>query len=83
MHIDCCTPAAGSARQSAGTYPQGRRPGRAAAHSRFDYLEAGLTGTLSTPYSRRKAKELEHAFRNGDISYEDACLEMEQLEGEP
>ncbi len=52
-------------------------------HSRLDYLEAGLTGTLRTPYSRRKAKELEHAFRNGDISYEDACLEMEQLDGEP
>ena len=51
-------------------------------HSRFDYLEAGLTGTLSTAHSRRRAKELERAFRNGDVSYEDACLEMEQLEGE-
>jgi hypothetical protein len=52
-------------------------------HYRLDYLEAGLTGTLSTPYSRRRAKELERAFRSGDISYEDACLEMEQLDGEP
>jgi hypothetical protein len=52
-------------------------------HSRLDSLEAGLTGTLSTPYSRRKAKELEQAFRSGDISYEDACLQMEQLDGEP
>ena len=52
-------------------------------HSRLDYLEAGLAGSLSTPYSRRRAKELERAFRSGDISYEDACLEMEQLDGEP
>ena len=52
-------------------------------HSRFDYLEAGLTGTLSTAQSRRRAKELEQAFRNGDVSYEDACLEMEALDGEP
>ena len=51
--------------------------------SRLDYLEAGLTGTLSTAYSRRRVKELEQAFRNGDVSYEDACLEMEQLDGEP
>ena len=50
-------------------------------HSRLDYLEAGLTGTVSTAYTRRRAKELERAFRNGDVSYEDACLEMEQLEG--
>ena len=37
----------------------------------------------STAYSRRRAKELEQDFRNGDVSYEDACLEMEQLDGEP
>ena len=42
-----------------------------------------MTGTLSTDFSRRRAKELEQAFRNGDVSYEDACLEMEQLDGEP
>jgi hypothetical protein len=52
-------------------------------HSRLDYLEAGITGTLSTAYSRRRAKELEQAFRTGNVSYEDACLEMEQLDGEP
>ncbi|MFF2243277.1 hypothetical protein ACFVTM_03730 [Arthrobacter sp. NPDC058130] len=52
-------------------------------HSRLDYLEAGMTGTLSTAYSRRRAKELEQAFRNGDVSYEEACLEMESLDGEP
>jgi hypothetical protein len=51
--------------------------------SRIDYLEAGITGTLSTAYSRRRAKELERAFRNGDVSYDEACLEMEQLDGEP
>lgn len=52
-------------------------------HSRLDYLEASLTGTLSTASSRRRARELEQAFRNGEVSYEDACLEMEQLDGEP
>ncbi|MEV5054016.1 hypothetical protein [Arthrobacter sp. LAR12-1-1.1] len=51
--------------------------------SRLDYLEAGMTGTVSTAYTRRRAKELEQAFRNGDVSYEEACLEMEQLDGEP
>ncbi|PVZ55948.1 hypothetical protein [Arthrobacter sp. H-02-3] len=51
------------------------------AHSRLDYLEAGITGTVSTAYTRRRAKELEQAFRNGEVSYEDACLEMEQLDG--
>lgn len=56
---------------------------RQPTHSGLDCLEAGLTGTLSTAYSRRRAKELEQAFRNGDVSYEDACLEMEQLDGEP
>ncbi len=56
---------------------------RKPTHSRLDYLEAGLTGTLSTAYSRRRAKELEQAFRHGDVSYEEACLEMEQLDGEP
>ncbi len=56
---------------------------RQPTHSRLDCLEAGLTGTLSTAYSRRRAKELEQAFRNGDVSYEDACLGMEQLDGEP
>jgi hypothetical protein len=58
---------------------QGQQP----THSRLDSLEAGLTGTLSTAYSRRRAKELEQSFRNGDVSYEDACLEMEQLDGGP
>lgn len=56
---------------------------RQPTHSKLDYLEAGLTGTLSTDSSRRRAKELEQAFRNGDVAYEDACLEMEQLDGEP
>lgn len=56
---------------------------RQPTHSRLDYLEAGLTGKLSTDSSQRRAKELEHAFRNGNVSYEDACLEMEQLDGEP
>ena len=56
---------------------------RQPTNSRLDYLEAGLTGTLSTASSRRRAKELEQAFRNGDVAYEDACLEMEQLDGEP
>ena len=56
---------------------QGQQP----KHSRLDYLESGLTGTLSTASSRRRARELEQAFRRGDVSYEDACLEMEQLDG--
>ncbi|WP_223983993.1 hypothetical protein [Arthrobacter sp. NicSoilB8] len=54
-----------------------------ARHSRLDYLEAGMTGTLGTAYARRRAVEIERDFRNGDISYEDACLELEQLDGEP
>ena len=52
-------------------------------HSRLDYLEAGVTGTLGSAYKRRRAKEIERAFRKGDVSYEDACLELEQLDGEP
>ena len=52
-------------------------------HSRLDYLEAGMTGTLSTAYGRRRAKEIEQAFRSGEVTYEDACLEMEALDGEP
>jgi hypothetical protein len=52
-------------------------------HSRLDYLEAGLTGTLSTADSRPRAKELEQEFRSGTISYEDACLELEALDEEP
>ena len=52
-------------------------------HSRLDYLEAGVTGTLGSAYARRRARELEQAFRNGEVSYEDACLELEQLDGEP
>ena len=56
---------------------------RQPTHSRLDYLEAGLTGTLRTAYSRRRDKELEQAFRNGEVSYDDACLEMEQLDEEP
>jgi hypothetical protein len=52
-------------------------------HSWLDCLESGITGTLRTASSRRRAKELEQAFRNGDVSYEDACLEMEQLDGVP
>jgi hypothetical protein len=51
--------------------------------SRRDYLEAALTGTLSTPYGRGRVKELEQAFRNGEVSYEDACLEVEALHGAP
>ncbi|MFF2030606.1 hypothetical protein [Arthrobacter sp. NPDC058192] len=58
---------------------QARQP----AHSRLDYLETGLTGTSSTSYSRRRVKELEQVFRNGGVSYDDACLEMEALDGEP
>ena len=52
-------------------------------HSRLDYLEAGLTGQVSSAYRRRRAQELDQAFRKGDISYTDACLEMEALDGEP
>ena len=52
-------------------------------HSRLDYLEAGMTGTLSSAYRRRRAKELDQAFRNGDVSYDAACLELESLDGEP
>ena len=57
---------------------QGHRP----THARLDYLEAGITGTLGTAYARRRAKELEQAFRKGEVSYEDACLEMEQIDEE-
>ena len=42
-----------------------------------------MTGTLSSAYRRRRAKELDQAFRNGDVSYEAACLELESLDGEP
>jgi hypothetical protein len=52
-------------------------------HSRLDYLEAGMTGTVSSAYRRRRAQELDQAFRNGDVSYEAACLELEALDGEP
>ncbi len=51
--------------------------------SRLDYLEAGMTGTVSSAYRRRRAQELDQAFRNGEISYTDASLEMEALDGEP
>ena len=57
---------------------QGHRP----THSRLDYLEAGITGRLGSAYSRSRAKELEQAFRNGDVSYEDACQELEQIDEE-
>ena len=52
-------------------------------HSRLDYLEAGMTGTVSSAYRRRRAQELDQAFRNGDVSYEAASLELEALDGEP
>ena len=51
--------------------------------SLLDYLEAGVTGTVSSAYTRRRAGELERAFRNGEVSYSEACLEMEQLDEEP
>jgi hypothetical protein len=57
--------------------------GRQPSPSRRDYLEATLTGTVSTPYVRGRVKELYQAFRNGEVSYEDACLEAEALHGEP
>jgi hypothetical protein len=57
--------------------------GRAPTKFRLDYLETGLAGTVSTAYGRRRVKELEQAFRNGEVSYADACSEMEALDGQP
>ena len=46
------------------------------------YLD-GLTGRTGSNYLQCKADELEQAWRNGQISYQDACDELEELDGEP
>ncbi|MET3923810.1 hypothetical protein [Arthrobacter sp. UYEF20] len=50
--------------------------------SRLDRLD-GLPGPMGSTYRQRRAQELERAWQNGEISYQNACDEMEELDGEP
>ncbi|MET3922262.1 hypothetical protein ABIB26_003221 [Arthrobacter sp. UYEF20] len=51
-------------------------------YSRFDHLD-GLPGPTGSTYRKRIASGLEQAWRDGEISYRDACHGMEELDGEP
>ncbi len=48
----------------------------------LQYLD-GLTGRTGGKYWQSRARELEHAWRNGDICYRDACEELAELDAEP
>ena len=52
------------------------------ANPRLHYLD-GLTGRLGGAYRQGRARELELAWRDGEISYRVACDELEELDGEP
>lgn len=48
----------------------------------LQYLD-GLTGRTGGKYRTCRARELEQAWRDGDICYRDACEELEELDAEP
>ncbi len=58
-----------------------RQPATPRVHY-LDYLD-GLTGRTGGTYRQGRAKELEQAWRDGEISYRTACCELEELDGEP
>ena len=49
-------------------------------YSHLDHLD-GL-GTSASRYRKRMYKKLERAWRNGEITYEEACERVAELNGE-
>jgi hypothetical protein len=51
-------------------------------YSHLDHLD-GLPRTSPGRYRKRMLNELEHAWRNGEITYQEACEQAAELIGDP